>query len=146
MSEISRPQPGIAARPTPPVRLAPPLDVESARRAARLERVGERAAFAYTAIVFAFLFLPILVVVVYSFNAGRHVTELTGFSTAWYASAWSDRFLMNALRNSLTIATTTAILAAVMGTASALAMDRLRPRLRWPWSSSPTSRSSSRAS
>ncbi|MDH5244309.1 MAG: ABC transporter permease [Chloroflexota bacterium] len=85
----------------------------------------------YTGLVFGFLFLPILIVVIYSFNAGRHVTELTGFSTQWYMIAWSDRFLMNALRNSLTIATTTAVLATVMGTASALAMDRLSPRLRW---------------
>ncbi|CAN5603816.1 ABC transporter permease [soil metagenome] len=98
---------------------------------ARLERIGERLTIAYTGLVFAFLFLPILIVVIYSFNAGRHVTELTGFSTQWYASAWSDRFLMNALRNSLTIAGTTAVLATIMGTASALAMDRLRPRLRW---------------
>lgn len=107
------------------------IDLAAARRAARAERVGERLVRLYTVLVFAFLFLPILIVVVYSFNAGRHVTELTGFSTQWYASAWSDRFLMNALRNSLTIATITAVLATVMGTASALAMDRLRPRARW---------------
>ncbi len=105
-------------------------DLRAGRRAARLERLGERATAAFTGVVFAFLFLPILIVVIYSFNAGRHVTELTGFSTQWYASAWSDRFLMNALRNSLTIAGTTAVLATLMGTASALAMDRLRPRLR----------------
>jgi spermidine/putrescine transport system permease protein len=97
----------------------------------RLERIGERLTIGYTALVFAFLFLPILIVVIYSFNAGRHVTELTGFSTQWYATAWSDRFLMSALRNSLTIAAITAVLATIMGTASALAMDRLRPRLRW---------------
>ena len=100
------------------------------RRAARVERLGERATRVFTALVFAFLFLPIVIVVIYSFNAGRHVTELTGFSTQWYASAWSDRFLMNALRNSLTIAAITAVLATVMGTASALAMDRLHPRIR----------------
>ncbi|MGK2849461.1 MAG: ABC transporter permease [Candidatus Limnocylindrales bacterium] len=95
-----------------------------------MERLGERATRIYTGLVYAFLFLPIIVVVIYSFNAGRHVTELTGFSTQWYASAWSDRFLMNALRTSLTIAATTAVLATLMGTASALAMDRLRPRVR----------------
>ena len=125
---LQRPAPPASARPVPPM---PPVDVRGARRAARLERLGERAAWVYTGLVFAFLFLPILFVVVYSFNAGRHVTELTGFSAQWYGSAWSDRFLMNALRNSLTIATTTAMLATVMGTASAIAMDRLRPRLRW---------------
>ncbi|MEX1172210.1 MAG: ABC transporter permease [Chloroflexota bacterium] len=97
----------------------------------RVERIGERLTITYTGLVYAFLFLPILIVVIYSFNAGRHVTELTGFSTQWYATAWSDRFLMSALRNSLTIAAITAVLATLMGTASALAMDRLRPRLRW---------------
>jgi len=111
---------------TPPIL----VDVRAGRRAARLERLGERATRMYTGLVYAFLFLPILVVVIYSFNAGRHVTDLTGFSTQWYASAWSDRFLMNALRTSLTIAAITAVLATLMGTASALAMDRLRPRVR----------------
>lgn len=107
------------------------MELRAGRRAARLERMGDRATRIYTGLVFGFLFLPILIVVIYSFNSGRHVTDLKGFSTQWYASAWSDRFLINALRNSLTIAGITAVLATVMGTASALAMDRLRPRLRW---------------
>ena len=111
--------------------VAPRIDVPAARRAARFERLGDRAVRVYTAIVFGFLFLPILIVVIYSFNAGRHVTDLKGFSLQWYTIAWSDRFLMNALRNSLTIAAVTAVLATTMGTASALAMDRLRPSLRW---------------
>jgi spermidine/putrescine transport system permease protein len=119
------PVPRDAHSPGPLIR-----DVAAGRRAARLERIGERLTRGYTAVVFAFLFLPILIVVVYSFNAGRHVTELTGFSTQWYASAWSDRFLMNALRNSVTIAAITAVLATLFGTASALAMDRMRPRIR----------------
>jgi spermidine/putrescine transport system permease protein len=97
----------------------------------RLERWGERLTRIYTVLVFAFLFLPILIVVIYSFNAGRHVTELLGFSTKWYAEAWSDRFLMDALGNSLTIASVTSVLATVFGTASALAMDRLGSRTRW---------------
>lgn len=107
------------------------VDLRAGLRAARLERLGERATWVYTALVFAFLFLPIAIVVVYSFNAGRNVNQLTGFSTQWYADAWSDRFLMSALRNSVTIAAITAVLATLMGTASALAMDRLPPRLRW---------------
>ena len=97
----------------------------------RLERWGERLTRLYTILVFAFLFLPILIVVIYSFNAGRHVTELLGFSTKWYAAAWSNRFLRDALEHSLVIASITAILATVFGTASALAMDRLGSRARW---------------
>jgi spermidine/putrescine transport system permease protein len=106
------------------------VDRRAALRAARLERLGDRLTWIYTGLVFAFLFLPIVIVVVYSFNAGRHVTELLGFSTQWYGEAFSDRFLMVALGNSLTISLTTAVLATVFGTASALAMDRMRPRVR----------------
>ena len=97
----------------------------------RLERWGERLTRLYTILVFAFLFLPIVIVVIYSFNAGRHVTELLGFSTKWYAEAWSNRFLRDALEHSLTIASITAVLATIFGTASALAMDRLGRRARW---------------
>ena len=63
-------------------------------RSARLERLGDRATRIYTGLVFVFLFLPIRSSSIYSFNAGRHVTELKGFSTQWYASAWSDQFLI----------------------------------------------------
>jgi spermidine/putrescine transport system permease protein len=131
-AQASVPAPGSAPVHAQAPGPAPALlvDVRAGKRAARIERLGERLVFAYTGLVFAFLFLPIIIVVVYSFNAGRHVTELTGFSTQWYASAWSDRFLMNALRNSLTIAAITAVLATLLGTASALAMDRLGPRAR----------------
>jgi spermidine/putrescine transport system permease protein len=100
------------------------------RRAAVLERFGDRVTRAFAVLVFAFLFLPIVVVVVYSFNAGRHVSELTGFSTRWYESAWGNRFVIDALRRSLTIATATAVLATILGTASALALDSLPRRVR----------------
>lgn len=121
------PAPGVGVGPPEPVA----FDRRAALRAARLERLGDRLAWIYTGAVFAFLFLPIVIVVIYSFNAGRHVTELLGFSTKWYAEAWSDRFLMVALGNSLSIAFTSAVLATILGTASALAMDRMRPRVRW---------------
>ena len=54
------------------------LELRASLRAARLERLGDRAARIYTVLVFGFLFLPILIVVIYSFNAGRHVTDLKG--------------------------------------------------------------------
>ena len=58
------------------------LDLRSALRAARLERLGQRASWIYTGVVFGFLFLPIVIVVVFSFNAGRHVTDLIGLFDA----------------------------------------------------------------
>ncbi|HET6379766.1 MAG TPA: ABC transporter permease [candidate division Zixibacteria bacterium] len=83
----------------------------------------DRLLSGYAALVYLFLFLPIAVVIVFSFNAGRHVAELTGFSFRWYEEAWSNQFVLRALRNSLTIAATTAVLATILGTLAAVALN-----------------------
>jgi spermidine/putrescine transport system permease protein len=80
--------------------------------------------------VYLFLFLPIAVVIVFSFNDGRHVTQITGFSMRWYEAAWTDQFVLRALRTSLTIAATSAILATVIGTLAAIGMSGARPAFR----------------
>ncbi|MGO7954601.1 ABC transporter permease, partial [Rhizobium ruizarguesonis] len=56
--------------------------------------------------------MPIALVVLFSFNAGRNASEFTGFSTRWYGKALANTFLMEALQNSLIIAFTSAGLAA----------------------------------
>jgi spermidine/putrescine transport system permease protein len=85
---------------------------------------------ALVAFVYLFLYTPIALVVLFSFNAGRNASEFTGFSTQWYGRALANTFLMEALQNSLFIAFTSAALAAVFGTMAAIGMERLSPRLR----------------
>ncbi|TIS18727.1 MAG: ABC transporter permease [Mesorhizobium sp.] len=85
---------------------------------------------AFVVAVFAFLYLPIALVVLFSFNVGRHASELTGFSVQWYGKALSNPFLVEALKNSLFIATTSALLAALCGTAAALGLARVGARTR----------------
>jgi spermidine/putrescine transport system permease protein len=80
---------------------------------------------AFVALVFAFLYGPILLVVLFSFNAGRHASEMVGFSGQWYARALANPLLVEALTNSLFVASTSAILAAVVGTAAALGLERV---------------------
>lgn len=82
------------------------------------------------AFVYVFLYAPIALVVLFSFNAGRSASEFVGFSTAWYGKALSNAFLMEALFNSLVIALTSAGLAAIFGTMAALGLQRLGPRTR----------------
>ncbi|GIU99419.1 MAG: ABC transporter permease [Actinomycetota bacterium] len=91
---------------------------------------ADRALAGYAALVYLFLYVPIVTVVVLSFNAGMHATDLRGFSLRWYGEAWSDPFVTEALRNSLEIATTTAVLATTFGTMAALALNRMRGGLR----------------
>src|SRR3954468_16263975 len=85
----------------------------------------------HAGLVYAFLFLPILIVVVFSFNGTtRYVTDWQGFSLVWYQRALADQTVQNALRNSLTIAFINAILATAFGTMAALALQRVPRRLR----------------
>ncbi|SON56759.1 Inner membrane ABC transporter permease protein YdcV [Hartmannibacter diazotrophicus] len=80
--------------------------------------------------VYVFLYAPIALIVLFSFNAGRHASEITGFSIQWYGKALANPFLVSALQNSLVIAFTSATLAAVFGTAAALGLPRLGRRSR----------------
>lgn len=84
----------------------------------------------YALTVYLFLYLPIGIIVLFSFNAGRHASEFVGFSTQWYGRALANPFVMEALVTSFVVATTTAILASVFGTMAALALQDVRGRLR----------------
>ena len=72
----------------------------------------------------AFLYLPIVILVVYSFNASRLVTVWGGWSLRWYAALLDDRAMQEAAWNSLTIAAASASLATGMGTLAAVALVR----------------------
>jgi spermidine/putrescine transport system permease protein len=85
---------------------------------------------AFIIAVFAFLYAPIALVVLFSFNAGRSASTFAGFSTQWYGTALSNPFLVEALKNSLIIATVSATLAAIFGTAAAIGLARVGPRTR----------------
>ncbi|MEN3930548.1 ABC transporter permease subunit [Microvirga sp. W0021] len=73
---------------------------------------------------FAFLYLPILLLVVYSFNASRLVTVWGGFSTQWYVALWNNQPLLDAAWITLRLAFTSATLATVLGTLAAIALVR----------------------
>jgi spermidine/putrescine transport system permease protein len=84
----------------------------------------------YAAIVYFFLYAPIALIVLFSFNAGRHAASFTCCSTAWYGRTFDNTFLVEALINSLTIAGTTAVLATLIGTMASIALQRVRGPLR----------------
>ncbi len=78
--------------------------------------------------VFAFLYLPILVVIVFSFSGAQNVGIWGGFSLRWYERMLGNEQLLRSLQNTLWIALFSTIVATVFGTAAALALDRYR---RW---------------
>jgi len=83
-----------------------------------------------TALVYLFLYAPILVLVALSFNNSRFSTVWQGFSWRWYELAFNNADLIRSLRASLIVAFLTTLLATVIGTATALALARHRIRLK----------------
>ena len=73
---------------------------------------------------FAFLYIPILLLIIYSFNASRLVTVWAGFSTQWYARAFANEGLVNAAWVTFKVGIISASVATVLGTLAALALIR----------------------
>lgn len=78
----------------------------------------------YTALVYFFLYAPILVLVVFSFNQSKLNATWTGFTLSWYAKLIHDRPILEALRNTIVVALVSTAASTVIGTAAALAMHR----------------------
>ena len=75
---------------------------------------------------FAFFYIPILSMIVYSFNGSRLATVWGGFSTRWYQSLWTNRQVWEALVLSLKIAFVSATGATILGTMAGIALARFR--------------------
>jgi ABC-type spermidine/putrescine transport system permease subunit II len=87
----------------------------------------------FSALVYAFLFFPIVVVVIYAFNSGTNVADFAGFSTEPFSRALDDDSITSAISRSFRIAVASSIIATVFGTAAALALSRVSRRIRNPF-------------
>jgi spermidine/putrescine transport system permease protein/putrescine transport system permease protein len=87
-----------------------------------------RVALAVTVLFFVVLYLPIVVVVVFSFNDKKSLSSFGGFSTQWYELFFNDPGLQSSLRASLLVSAVSMIGALVLGTMLALGLDRVRSR------------------
>ena len=82
----------------------------------------------YAAIIFAFLYIPILVLIVFSFNASKSRASWDGFTLRWYAELFDNGEILNALYYTLSIEIIAALLATIIGTLAAFAMYKdMRP-------------------
>lgn len=85
----------------------------------------------WTALVMVFFYLPIAILIGFSFNTSRLNILWEGFTLDWYAAIWRDRVLMRSLDNSLIVALVTTVLAVALGTGGAWLLHRYRfPGLR----------------
>ena len=74
--------------------------------------------------MYAFLFLPILVIVFYSFNSGRVLLEWSGFGIQGYRTGIQNDVILNAVKTSVAAAAGTAVIATILGTFAGIALAR----------------------
>lgn len=80
----------------------------------------------YLGFVVLFLYAPIFMLSVLSFNAGRSRAHFSGFSLRWYAEMFQDEAILLALKNTLIIAFLSAFIATVLGTMAAIAIRKMK--------------------
>lgn len=83
----------------------------------------------YTALVFIFLYAPIVVLIFFSFNEGRSTSVFEGFSLKWYAELFNDSATLESFKNTMIVAVVSSIIATVMGTTAATAIYGYKNKL-----------------
>ncbi len=82
----------------------------------------------YTGVIFAFLFAPIVVMLIYSFNESKSLSVYSGFSLRWYKELLRDRNTLEAVKNTFVLAISATAISTVMGTAAAVGISRIRSK------------------
>ncbi|MBQ7364391.1 MAG: ABC transporter permease [Clostridia bacterium] len=80
----------------------------------------------YAVLIFIFLYAPIAVLILFSFNDSNSTGVLTGFSLKWYRELLSDEATMTALKNTLILAVSSSLLATLIGTAAAVGINKMK--------------------
>ena len=80
----------------------------------------------YLALILLFLYIPIVTMIVLSFNNTKSRTVWGGFTTRWYTQMFQDSAIMNALNNTLLIAFASALIATVIGTIAAIGINSMK--------------------
>ena len=82
----------------------------------------------YTAIIFAFLYAPLVIMVLFSFNSSNSLSVFTGFSLDWYKELFASDEVLEALTNTLILAAFSSVIATVVGTAAAIGIEKMRTK------------------
>lgn len=83
-----------------------------------------------TILIFIFLYIPMIVLVVASFNTGKDITDFEGFTLNRYVELFQDEKLLRLLGNSLLVAVLSTLIASVFGTVAAVGIHSLKPKMR----------------
>lgn len=94
------------------------------------KRLGKRLFTSYAFLFYFFLYAPIILLVIFSFNQSRFATNWTGFTFDWYVKLFSNYAIGQALKNTLIVSFTATFISTIIGTMISIAMERYRFRAK----------------
>lgn len=83
----------------------------------------------YMIIILLFMYIPIIALIILSFNSSKYMSTWTGFSFTWYKQLFESELIMDALKNTLIIATLSSVIATVLGTVACIGINNMK---KWP--------------
>lgn len=92
--------------------------------------VNKFGKWVYAGLIYTFMYLPIILLIIYSFNNSRYRGNWEGFTLNWYTELFKDSSIMDALRNTLVIAVASSFSATVLGTMAAIGIYAMKPKLK----------------
>lgn len=92
--------------------------------------VNKFGKWVYAGLIYTFMYLPIILLIIYSFNNSRYRGNWEGFTLNWYTELFRDRSIMDALRNTLIIAVASSFSATVLGTMAAIGIYAMKPKVK----------------
>jgi spermidine/putrescine transport system permease protein len=113
--------------------ISPPTSIPARRPklgawAAQRLRLGQRLLGGHAILIYLFLYLPIAILIIFSFNDSRFLAQWSGVSTRWYGELSKDSGIILALWNSLFVAVVSTVVSTIIGTLAAMAMERYQFR------------------
>lgn len=116
--------------PTQPRQTQVKLDYQAEEYTSFLGRLKQWFFNGYAGLFYLFLYAPIILLIVYSFNESRFPTYWTGFTLDWYVTLFGNHLIASALKNTLIVSITSTIIATVIGTMVSVAIERYRFRTK----------------
>jgi spermidine/putrescine transport system permease protein len=95
-----------------------------------MKKLTKILTYSFLSIVIFIIYLPILSLLIFSFNEGRSVTNFTGFSFKWYVELFTDSQLMNSVITTLIVAAVSTIISTLIGVFAAISLTKMRKRVR----------------
>lgn len=91
-------------------------------------RLKKAFSILYSLLIYSFLYIPIIVLIVFSFNDSKYRGNWSGFTLKWYAELFSDPEILSVIYTTLVVAVVSSLIATIIGTVTAIGIDNLKPK------------------